>query len=148
ILAARVGQYREEIAGLQAQVTAQRTQVELMDQEIATVSDLVERGLTARPRLLELQRNRAAVDGERGANEASIARLRRAIGETELEIDNLDSARQAEIAAEIAEVQSQMATLAQQLTEADDVLARTAVTAPVDGTVVELQFHTPGGVVG
>src|SRR5690606_29346671 len=39
ILAARVGQFDEEITGLQAQVAAQRTQVELMDQEIATVGD-------------------------------------------------------------------------------------------------------------
>ena len=36
----------------------------------------------------------------------------------------------------------------EQLLASQDVLARTVIVAPVAGTVVNLQFHTAGGVIG
>ena len=48
---------------------------------------------------------------------------------------------------ELSRVQAELAEVEQRLVASQDVLARTLIKAPSAGTVVELRFHTPGGVI-
>jgi HlyD family secretion protein/epimerase transport system membrane fusion protein len=144
----RIAQLEEEILGLQSQVSNQRQQLELIDEEIASMEVLVERGMLARPQYLEMRRRKAEVEGAMAENVADVARAKQSIGETELEIVSLGSVRLDEIVTELAETRSELAVVEERLSAQRDVLNRTVVTAPVSGTIMEKRFHTTGGVVG
>jgi HlyD family type I secretion membrane fusion protein len=79
--------------------------------------------------------------------QASVARVRQHITETQLEIDELDTLRLAEVVQELRDVQSELSDLQEQVYAAEDVLLRTEIRAPIAGTVVGSEVHTVGGVI-
>jgi HlyD family secretion protein/epimerase transport system membrane fusion protein len=147
ILRQRIEQLREEIAGLDAQIHADSRQIVLIEEEIEGVEQLYRKGLERKARLLALQRTRAEIEGNRAERRARIARAQQAIGEAELQIIAQDTARLEAINEEASRVQSELAEIEQRLAASRDVLERTVIAAPVDGTVVALRFRTPGGVI-
>ncbi len=148
ILRLRIAQLRRQIDGLTARIASETRQIALIDEEIADVASLVDKGLGRKPRLLALQRDQAEIAGSRAENQADVARAEQAIGETELEILDLDANRQAEIADALFEAQNQLTEISESTVAAEDVLQRTTVTAPVAGVVVNRRFSTTGGVIG
>ena len=147
ILRRRMEQLREEIAGLEAQIGADSRQILLIDEEIQGVEQLYRKGLERKSRLLALQRARTDIDGNRAERRARIARARQAIGETELQIIAQDTAQLEAVNEEASQIQFELAEIEQRLAASRDVLQRTLIGAPVDGTVVALRFRTSGGVV-
>jgi HlyD family secretion protein/epimerase transport system membrane fusion protein len=147
ILRQRISEYREEVAGLQAQAVAIERQIVLIHEEIHDISDLVEKGLSPKPRLLALQRSASQLDGQRGQAAAQIARARQNIGELMLQIEQLSAERLNEVVDGLREVEVQIADLQQNRLAAEDTMSRLAIRASQPGTVVRLLFHTVGGVV-
>jgi HlyD family secretion protein len=147
VIAERIAQIEEEITGLVAQRDAAEERARIAGEEIATVADLVERGLATRPRLMTLHREQAELDGRRGEIEARIWRARQAIGEARAELMTLDSDRRETATRELHETQTRILALLEEIEAAQDRLVRTAVVAPQDGVVSDLRVHTPGGVV-
>jgi len=147
ILRQRIEQLRQEIAGLEAQIRADSRQIVLIDEEIQGVEQLYRKGLERKTRLLALQRGRADIEGNRAERRARIARAEQAIGEAELQIIAQGTAQLEAINEEASRIQSELAEIEQRLAASRDVLERTLITAPVDGTVVALRFRTPGGVI-
>jgi HlyD family secretion protein len=141
-------QVEREIDGLRAQEVAAAKRAEIGREEAATVLMLVNKGLERRPRLLNLEREIADIDGRRGEISAQISRAEQVISESQATLLRLESDRQNEIAQSLREVQSQIFQLRERLQAANDQLSRTEVKAPEDGVVTELRIHTPGGVIG
>jgi len=140
-------QLRQQIDGLKGQIKAQGVELGLLGEEIHTVQGLLAKGLAQKPHLLQLQREAADIDGQVSQNRAAIARAQEAIGETELRISELRTSRINDAAKEHADALKDLFEYTDRVRAARDVLARTAVTAPEDGTVFNLAVHTPGGVV-
>jgi HlyD family secretion protein/epimerase transport system membrane fusion protein len=147
ILAQRIAQLREEIAGLEAQIVTDGRQIALIADEIEGLDQLYRKGLAPKTRLLALQREQSDIEGERAERRARIARARQAIGETELQIIAQGTALLDDTNEELSRVQAELAEVEQRLAASRDVLARTVISAPSAGTVVELRFYTPGGVI-
>jgi HlyD family secretion protein len=141
-------QVEKEIEGLRAQESAASRRIEIVREEAATVASLVSKGLERRPRLLNLEREIADIEGRRGEIVALISRAGQVINESEAVLLKLEHDRQNEIAQSLREVQNQIFQIRERLQAADDQLSRTAVKAPEDGVVTELRIHTPGGVIG
>ena len=148
ILSRRVRQLEEEIAGLKAEIATQDRSLELFAKEIAAVGAMVERGIEPTSRLLALEREAASIEGDRAQNRAAIARAGQRIGETRLQVDDLRAGNLTEVVAELRDVENEIADIRDRIAAAQDILKRTDVIAPVSGVVVDLQVHTPGGVVG
>jgi HlyD family secretion protein/epimerase transport system membrane fusion protein len=147
ILQQRIEQLREEIAGLKAQIAADGRQIALIDEEIRGVEQLYRKGLERKSQLLALQRARADIEGDRAERRARIARAQQAIGEAELQIIAQDTAQLEAVNEEASRIQLEFAEVEQRLAASRDVLQRTVIDAPVDGSVVGLRFRTPGGVI-
>jgi HlyD family secretion protein len=143
----RINQVHEEITGHQSEVTALGQRVALLQDEIGGVKELVARGLERRPRLLQLQRDLAEMEGKRGDTLAQIARAKQTIAESEIDILSVQNDRQKDVADELRETQKKEHELAEQSQAAADVLARTDVRSPENGTITDLRVHTPGGVI-
>ncbi len=147
ILKARIDQLRSQAGGLKAQQASSERQLELIRKEQATVTDLVRKGLEREPRLLDLQRRAAALEGARAESLAEIARVQQTVGETELRILSLNDEQAEKVAAELKDTQADLAKAEEELSASADVLRRRDIRAPIAGTVFNLKYFTPGGVV-
>lgn len=141
-------QVDNEIVGLKAQQTAVAQRTAIAREELDMVTTLVNKGLERRPRLLNLEREVADLQGRQGEIAAHISRAEQVINESQATILKLESDRQHEIAQSLREAQNQVFQLRERLRAAEDQLSRTEVKAPEDGVITELRVHTPGGVIG
>jgi HlyD family secretion protein len=141
-------QVEKEITGMRDQESATARRSEIVREEVATVTYLVNKGLERRPRLLNLEREMAEIDGRRGELAAQISRAEQTIGESQTSLLKLESDRQNEIAQSLREAQNQIYQLRERLQTAADQLTRTEVKAPEAGVITDLRVHTPGGVIG
>ena len=138
----------EEIGGLNGLIRAENTQIKLIGAEISDVQSLVREGLAKRSRLLALQRQQAEIQGVRSRNIAAVARAKQQIAETRLRMSELKTQRLNQLVEELRATQTELFDLEEHVRSAEDVLVRTKIIVPLDGTIVGLQIHTPGGVIG
>jgi len=143
----RIVQLGEEIGSLEAQVDAEDRQLALVAEEQDSVATLVSKGLMDKTRLLSLKRAAARLEGNRGEHQGLIARAEQRIGETELQIIDLENSSLNEAVSTLREVQSQLVESGQRLRAAEDILARTEIRAPQTGVVMGLNVHTETGVI-
>lgn len=147
ILQQRVQQLDEQIVGLQALQKSKLRQAGFIEDEIKMIDGLVKAGHVTRQRLLSLQREQARLDGEAADHVSAIAKARQQIGETRLQIMQLDNDRQQEISKELRDVQGKLFESAEKLHMTEDQTRRLEVIAPVDGVIMNLAFVTVGGVI-
>jgi HlyD family secretion protein len=147
VIQQRRAQTEREIVGLHFQQEAAKKRAAIIKEEVAAIAPLVAKGLQTRPRLLQLEREQAEIDGRRGDTMAQISRAEQALGESRAMILKLESDFHTEIAQSLRETQAQIFQLLERIQAATDVLARTEVRAPEAGTITDLRVHTPGGVI-
>jgi HlyD family type I secretion membrane fusion protein len=147
ILTQRTLQLRTQIDGLRVRIESNDRQLLLVRQEANLVEGLVRQGLERLPRLLALQRDEARLLGERGEAIETVARTQQAIGETEMQRVQLYKGRQEEVARDLREIRGKLFEVREREVAAADQLNRLDVVAPEGGTVMDLQFKAPGGVV-
>ena len=147
VLRQRIAQLKEEITGIEAQQRSKTRQVALIGEELAGLQELFAKGLTEKPRILALQRDQARLEGERGEHLAAIARAKKAIGETELEILQSTLQRQEEISTSLREVQTRILDLSERIAAARDRVDKIELRAPTAGVVVSLAITTEGAVL-
>ena len=143
----RILQLREEITGLEQEIAALKRQLSLISEEEEGLADLVSKGLARKPRLLELRRSKANLEGDLARNRAAIARAEQQIGEAELTILDVRTRFLNEVVGQLQDVQAEIGDLRDRMAAAEDVIRRTEIVAPVEGIVVNLQVNTTGGVV-
>jgi len=148
ILGQKIKQLAKQIEGLTLENDSIDRQNDLIEEEIADVEALFDKGLARKPRLLSLQRIQAELAGTRARNVSGIARGEEAIGETKLEMVRLEADRRDETNAQLADLQAKIIEAEHNLDATRDVLERTVIRAPVNGTVINLKFTTVHGVVG
>ena len=143
----RIGQTGKQIEGLTAQADAVRRQSGFIARELDGQRRLFEQGLTELPRLLELEREAARLDGQAGDLTARIAGARGRIAEIEIQILRLGTERVEQTGAEAREVQAQENQVRERLARVRGRLRHTEVRAPVAGEVVGMRVFATGEVV-
>ena len=111
ILKQQNAQLSELITGLKKSIWAQDRQLQFTTEEIEIYQGLLEKGMTSRPRVLELQARAAEIIGRISQSQAEIARAIERMGETELRIANLRSERKNQAAEELRDVQTELLDL-------------------------------------
>ncbi len=143
----RIGQAREEIAGLQARAASLVKQSELIAEELAAKRRLVDQGAMQKSVLLDLERAVSNLQGQSGANDAAIARTLGRISEYEILILQIDTKRIEEAEEQAREVQARENEVREQLASVRERLGRLEVRAPVAGEVFDLAVFAPREVV-
>jgi len=144
----RVAQIREEIRGLSSQLEAKESEIKFISEELVGVSELYRKNLIPIIRYMQLQRDQAKLNGERGQFVADIARARGKISEIELQVIQLDQDFRTEVLRELRETQGKIAEIRERVIAAEDQLKRVELRAPQSGIVHQLSVHTVGGVIG
>lgn len=147
ILRSRRDQLRTEIDGVDRERAGMEQQVAFLEDELAGLRTLYEKGLQPKSRLLALEREKSRLEGGIGRSIADRAKAENGIGEAELQIQQLRQKRQEDIGTELVDVREKSADLSQRLAVARDVLRRLDVLSPTEGTVQNLRVFTQGAVI-
>jgi epimerase transport system membrane fusion protein len=147
MLSERIGRLEEEITGLEAQSSAKTEQIDIISLEHTDLNNLLKKGLAPRTRVLVLKREMSRLKGEKGSQDAGIARTRRQIAETRLEQLQLMNNFNKEISDELGAKETEMFGLEERVAAARHALDQTVIRATENGIVVDLNVHTVGGVI-
>ncbi|MBC2834455.1 HlyD family type I secretion periplasmic adaptor subunit [Gemmobacter straminiformis] len=143
----RSDQTREQINGIDAQVTAMATQLDLVRKELADQKALLEKGLTQASRVSELQRQEADMMGRAGELTAARAEAEQRVTEVDLEVLRLAAQRREDASTQLRDIGSQELELVERRRALSGQIERLAVRAPVSGIVLGLAVTTPRAVV-
>ncbi len=143
----KLKQLEEQIRGGEAQQLAVKKLLQIIAAELKDQNYLLEKGLTQRPRVLELERTASGLRGQQGDIAGAIARAYQAIGEIELQMIQARNDRMTDVAKDLREAQAKVVDVAPRLQAARDVLDRTRIRTPYGGYVVDLSVFSVGGVI-
>lgn len=143
----KIAQLGSQIKGGEAQVKAFRAQMLSVQNELQSIQPLVTQGLIARPRLLQLERSGAGLEGQVADTEANIAKARQAIAEQQQQIAQLDNDRASDVTKDLRDTQAKVLEVIPRLLNAKTVLGRMEIRSPYAGRVVALNVFSVGGVI-
>ena len=147
VIREKINQLGSQIVGAEAQVKAFTDQIMSVRAEAKDIAPLVERGLIARPRILQLERSAFGLEGQIADANANIARARQAIAEQQQQIAQLDNDRMAEVTKDLRDTQAKTLEVIPKATNAKAVLGRMEIRSPYAGRVVALTVFSVGGVI-
>ncbi|OSI77266.1 secretion protein HylD [Bradyrhizobium canariense] len=147
VIREKINQLGSQIVGAEAQVKAFTDQINSVRNEAKDLAPLVERGLIARPRILQLERTAYGLEGQIADTKAGIAKARQAIAEQEQQIAQLDNDRMTDVTKDLRDTQARLLEVIPKALSAKSVLGRMEIRAPYTGRVVGLSVFAVGGVI-
>lgn len=137
----------QRMRGYEAQREALERQIALLTDDRVSKAQLLDKGLIRRSELNALDRALAEAEGQFGRMEAEIAETLEMMSKYEAQKRQaLDTYRQAALD-ELEAVQAELDTVREKERDAQSVLRRVVIEAPVSGTVVRLNYSSVGGVI-
>jgi len=143
----RKAQIASQIRGIAAQQNALSTQLELIDEELASQQSLLDRGLAQASVVLNLRREQARLQGEVGELGASAAGAEERITEIEIELLGLETTRREEAITRLRDLQSNELELRERRSTFVRQLDRLDIRAPVGGIVYGMQVFGSRAVI-
>jgi HlyD family secretion protein len=147
ILKSQIAQQQQELAGRDRQRAALSDQLTSYVTQMNNVKPVLEKGFYPRNKYLEMDRERARVEGDLGQAQADVSRLGQTIEQTGLQIDQAQQKYQNEISQQLDATRAKLSDVREKLLIAEDVLRRIDVRAERDGIVMNMKIHTVGAVV-
>lgn len=145
---------RESVRGLELQVrsldqlkSGREKQLQLFGEQLASYTKLNSQGFVSRNQLLDMERQLAEVQSKQSEDLANIAGINARLAEFRMRGAQRELEYRREVETQLAQVQKDAATLGERLTAQRDTYSRLALRAPVSGIVVDLAFHTVGGII-
>lgn len=148
LILGQIDQAKAQMDSIRLERSSVEEQLSLIEQELRAVRELYEKGLERLPRLLALQRNEAALKGQIGRLNGSLAQLEKQIGDSELRIVQVERDFQSTVAQRLDVVVEQIQQLNQQRPVVSQSVKRLEIKAPRSGRVIDLTVHTIGQVIG
>lgn len=147
----QLGQRLEQIAsqtqGIAAQMTSINDQIALLSPEIADQQTLLDKGLAQSARIMDLKREVARLDGNRGEMQSTLAQAEGKATETKLQILQIKSARREEANAQLRDMGDKTLELAERRRALGEQVNRLDIRAPVSGIVLSMAVTTPHSVI-
>lgn len=147
VIQEKINQLQEQIVGSEKQVIAYAQQIDSVKKELQNITPLVERGLIAQPRRLQLERSAYALEGQIAQTTADIARFRQAIAEQTQQIAQLDNDQMTGVTKDLRDTQALLLEVIPRLMNAKAALGRMEIRSPYTGQVVGLNVFAVGAVI-
>jgi HlyD family secretion protein len=143
----RIEQVRSQIRAYQSQISSNSRMLTITGEELRAAETLLQKGFERLPRVQDLRRRSAQLQGDIGELNARIAQSQEAMAQFDSTIANLKAQRQSEITNELQRLLTEESDYQAQINAAQDSLTRTALIAPQDGRIINIRIVTVGGVV-
>lgn len=122
-------------------------QLALLWEEHESKKQLLAKSLIRATELKAIKRAIADAEGQIGRLEAEVAETQAQIVKGQQEISRAEATYREEALDQLQAIQGELATVREQSRQAENVLSRVTINAPVAGTVIRRFYHTPGGVI-
>ncbi len=146
-LGKRLDQIASQGQGIAAQMAALDDQIALLSPEIADQQTLLDKGLTQSARIMDLKREVARLDGNRGELQSNLAQSEGKATETKLQILQIKSARREDANAQLRDMGDKTLELAERRRALTEQVDHLEIRAPVSGIVLGLAVTTPQSVI-
>lgn len=147
ILRARIGQLEEEVAGLNSQRKSLTEQRASMEEQIERMKVGEQNGYVSTNQIAQLMRASMDLQGNLGRIIADTAKANQSIAETKLQILQIKQEFVERAGTELRDIRDQVNEISERVKQAQDVLDRTIIRAPVRGKIQSIRYHTTDGVV-
>lgn len=137
-----------EVQTLVADLARLRNSRALLEEQVAAVRELAERGLYPRLRMVELERQLSDLTGEAAKARERLNSARAALGEAETRREGVEREARSAVLAELADVNAERQRLGESLKRERAVARNLTVRAPVDGIVQDIAVSGAGQSVG
>jgi HlyD family secretion protein len=144
---AKMAQLQEQIAAFAAQAKASEDRLRYIEEELRTVKALFAKGYERKPRLLELERQKAELSGNIGELVAKKAEARQEIATVVAEKVSTENTRRSDAMKELQDSQALINDLSERIRAAADAVQRKEVLAPDAGVVTDLKYFTSGSSI-
>jgi HlyD family secretion protein len=133
--------------GYRHELTSMKMQKSLLDEEFQAKSTLFKKGLIRGPEMKSIQRAIADAEGNIGRLTAEIGEIQIQITKYEEQIRQTTNAYRQAALDELQSAEADLDSVSEESRQAEDILKRTTIDAPVSGTVIRMYYHTSGGVI-
>ncbi|WP_371225427.1 HlyD family type I secretion periplasmic adaptor subunit [Roseovarius sp. 2305UL8-3] len=133
--------------GFMAQKTALNQQIEYLEEDIESQSALLEKGLSQKSQINSLFRAKADGLGQIGQLEAEMLEVEALLAKHDQQIEQVVVEHRKAALDELQSVQNELDTVRENYNRALEVHERSSILSPVSGTVVRMNYNTPGGVI-
>jgi HlyD family type I secretion membrane fusion protein len=147
LLNQQIRETEAEITATSAQLDADRSARNLMQEELAANRLLLDKGFISNTRLLGLARNLTDYDSRVGEHGADLARARQKLTDLKLRVETVRNEYQKTAATELKESSDKLNEIQQRAIPLTDIAQRLQIVAPADGIVVDLRVHTIGATI-
>lgn len=142
-----IEEHLEQAKSLATQVQATDRQIELVSEHRAAIATLVEKGVSPRTQLIEVDTKLSELARTRGELAGDKARAEKAKAGAQLALTGIESEFQSTIAGEITTARVELADVEEQIKSAEDVLRRLEIRSPQAGIVSNIWLRTPGSAI-
>lgn len=147
LLLAQIKQLNAQIGGYQDELKAEQKIISTLREELAAKRQLFKNRYVEKSQILGLERELAGHEGSAGKLRQSIAEARQRGAEYNLRINEIKIKFVEEATKSLGDIENQLTQNKERLRPLNDSRKRLQISAPVSGKVVDLQVHSPGGVV-
>lgn len=147
VLRQQLAQRESELAELRTREERLRESYDLVRREVAITAPMVKQGVMSELELLRQEREASRIRTDLDAATQGIPRARAAVDESKRRLEDGELTFRSQAGAELSQLRSEYARLAETLPALQDRLSRTVVKAPSRGVVKTIVNKTPGGVV-
>lgn len=143
----RIEQSRSTIEGIEAQQDALRTQLDLVENELASQKQLLEKNLVRSSTMSQLQRQQAQLSGQLGELQADRARVEGQITEIGIQLLSMKSSRREEAIAELRQDYPTETGLIERRADLLERIGQASIIAPVAGIVYNSTIFAERAVI-
>jgi len=143
----RIGQLNEQLAGTEAGILLLHKQFDMIEEELVSLEELLEKGLTLKARVVARREDRVMISGRIAEAEARRQSILQQIAEVRQRTMQIERARRLAIANDRQNVTELIYDIRQRIAATEDVLARQTIRAPIAGQIVGFQLNTIGETV-
>lgn len=147
LLRQNIDAFRFRAEGYAKQRDAMELQLQLLHEELQGKQTLLEKGLVRITEIKAVQRAIAEATGQIGRLSAEISETEAQIIKEQQQIQQNEFVQREATLNELEEIQGDLDTVREQSRQAQNVLRRATINAPIAGTVIRLFYHTSGGVI-
>lgn len=143
----QIDQIKQQIVGFEEQIRSEGDIIKSLKEEHKAKQELYEGRYLEKSQLLQLERELATHQGQRGRLVQAVAESKQKMGELALRISDLHNRWIEEATNSLSKLEPEIFQLTDKLRPLEDAQKRLVITAPVSGKIVDLKIHSKGGVI-
>ncbi|MBL0422804.1 HlyD family type I secretion periplasmic adaptor subunit [Ramlibacter sp. AW1] len=137
----------QELEHLRGQVVQSHESLRHQSDELRRNQSLVDQGFISGTRISQLEASLADQRVRLEERQAESARAEQRLVDTELRMQSLQGEYRQQAGDQLKVANARLAEIEQEMRKSEDAAQRQVITAPASGTVLNLRFTTPGGVI-